>query len=93
MEKVRQLNKEEKDICNKSIKRFTEENEDLDYILADANLKFNRGLDYSYRKQKKEYADLIKELKSKIEQNNKQIEILNDQVKNGVKQKENKLVG
>ena len=84
----RQLSSEEKILCNKSIKRFTEENVDLDYVLADAELKFNRGLDYSYRKQKKEYSDAIKELKGKIESNNQQIEILEKQVKEGVEKKE-----
>ena len=90
---IRQLNKEEKDICNKSIKRFKEENEDLDYILTDAELKFNRGLDYSYRKQKKEYGDLIKELKSKMSNNIQQIAILIEQIEKGVEKKENKISG
>ena len=85
----RQLNKIEIDICKRSIMRFQDEITDLDYLLADAELKYNRGLEYSYKKQKKQYKEAIDQIKEEINQKNKQIEVLSDQIKNGVSIKEN----
>ena len=93
--KRRQLSKEEKHLNENAIKRMQSEIEDCSYLLKDAELKFNEGLDYSYRKQKKEYASLIKDLKSKINGNNQLINTLKEQNEKGVLPKEtnkNKLV-
>lgn len=88
MSKFRQLTQEEKDLCEKGIKKLEEQVEDSEMILLDAQLKYDKLLDYSYKKQKKEYkALIIKETKLR-EENMKQIEILKDQIKNGVEKKE-----
>lgn len=87
----RQLEKAEIELNHHAIKRFEDEITDLSYILKDAILKYEEGLDYSYRKQKKEYKDVIAEVRKKIESNTKQIEILNDQIKKGVEKKENNI--
>lgn len=90
----RQLTKVEKELNQKAIDRLNEEITDLIEVhLADAELIYNKKLDYSYKKQKREYLNAIKELKNDIAGKKKQMESLLDQNINGVEKKENTQAG
>lgn len=85
----RPLSDDEKRITENSLKRIKEEIADLTNVhLPDAELTYNYKLDYSYRKQKKEYLDVINQIKTEITGKQKLIETLTDQLNNGVEIKE-----
>ena len=89
----RQLNTEEKEINQRAIERLLEEVTDIKEVhLADAELTFNKKLDFSYKNQKKQYKQMINQFKADIVTKQQQINILTEQNKNGVDTKENKLV-
>lgn len=83
----RQLTKIEQDISRRSIRRLTEEIEDAKCEIADAELKINLILDYSYKKAKKEQTTRLDEWTNKVKSNQEIINTLNDQLTNGVPEK------
>lgn len=84
----RQLSKIEKELNSKAIKRFTERNDKLkEYYIPKTELEINVGLKISYNKTKEELSQAVKEWKNEVESNNKQIDILEDQINNGVEKK------
>lgn len=87
--KIRKLSEIEKQINESAIIRFTEKNNELNYLLEDALLKYTKGLDYSYKKQKREYAEAIQEMQREKENNTAQISILKQQIDKGVEVKNN----
>lgn len=90
----RQLTNDELKLTKKGIERLTEEVSDLRKVhLAEAELTYNYKLDYSYKKQRKQYKEAIDQIKADINAKQLQIKNLQDHVKNGVEIKENKVVG
>jgi len=83
MEK-RELNREEKEICQKQIIRLKEEAYNLKYLEKYTALLLNEGLAYSYEKQKKEYTDQLKAITQDLKNTQEKIVTIEDQIKNGV---------
>mgnify|MGYP001604232535 CR=1 FL=1 len=83
----RQLSKEEKEICENQVLRLVEEVNKLKYLQKYATLLHDEGLEYSYKKQKEEYSEQLKNITADIKQNERKIVDLNEQIQNGVETK------
>ena len=84
----RQLNTEETQICQKQIGKLIEEAMNLQYLEKYTRLLVEEGLEYSYNKQKKEYTEQLKTIQSDLKNVKDRIEILQNQITNGVETKE-----
>lgn len=86
---MRQLSREEKILNNKAIRRFKKENEHAEYLLKVEQLKLKTGLRLAYEANLTESQKKIQSYTLSLESNNKQIEILTKQNKEGVEPKKN----
>ena len=84
MVKRRKLSNEEKKLINGSLVLLQEESEDAGYMVDYFNLMIDRGIDINIKRQLREYKNKRREAKNAVDTNNKAIEILKDQLKNGV---------
>lgn len=84
---MRQLTKEEIEVTLNGIKRLTQELIDLDCVLSDARLKVEKTIPYSYRKQMKEYNNIILQVEEEIKIKTQSIEEMEKHLKHGVEEK------
>ena len=80
----RKLTDQEITISLRNKERIEKELKSMKYHLKYNELMFNEGLDVNYERQKEEYKSVIKKLKQDITANTKMLNILEDQIKNGV---------
>lgn len=86
---IRQLTTEEKTLCENAILNSTEQLDYLGYMKEYTTLVVEKGLYQNYQKQLKEAKSNLKELENQVDQYERKIIILRDQIDNGVEVKEN----
>lgn len=86
---MRQLSEDERAICLKSITRIIEEVIDLEQVLIpEATLTYEKILDYNHKINKNKTKELISQYKQDLKSKQEQIKILEDQINNGVQEKQ-----
>jgi hypothetical protein len=83
----RPLNKEEKELTEKGIKRVQDELDYLSYLEQHAKIMLDKGLELNFKKQLREYKDQYEQIISDIKHANQKIETMKDHLKKGVEVK------
>ena len=84
MTNKRPLSEDEKKICSKSLLRLSEQLKYYLYQVEICELKLDKGLMIEHEKNVRDYKRLLKDNKAEVDMLKKNIEILEDQIKNGV---------
>ena len=84
----RLLTREERGICERSIKSLQNEQKDKEFQVKYGELMLQLGLDVNYEKQKQQFKSKLKLHIEELDENKKAISDLQDQLKNGVEVKE-----
>ena len=91
---MRQLSDVEKELNKKAINRLKNRNKDVsDYYIKKTTLELEVGLPISINKTRLDYKKAIREWKSEVDGNEKQIQILQDQINKGVEPKGSNIAG
>ena len=86
----RQLTKEERDMTEKAILRLQDDLLDLDFYKSYNELMLNGGLETNVRKQKTKFKEDLSNATQEYDILKEQLNVLQDQLKNGVEVKEKK---
>lgn len=84
---IRQLSDEEKKICDISINRLKKRNRQLQFYIKKSRLELNEGLKITYEKTRDELEGALNEFQGEFNKNKEQIDILYNQITNGVGEK------
>ena len=88
----RKLNEDEIKLCNNSISRIHKDNRRLNYAVKYHELMLAEGLQLAFEDQFEETKQKLKDVNSQLKTNEQQVNILLDQIKNGVEKLEKEAV-
>lgn len=83
----RPLTVEEVDLITKQKVILNNDNETNSYNLEYSELMVNKGIDQEYKRKMREWSTKLKEFKAKLDENKMLLDILDDQLLNGVEEK------
>ena len=80
----RRLNKDELNICLKSLKQKENEKDWIEYQILYHNLMLEKGLEMNYKKNIRDFTAQKREFENELKMVQDVINVLNDQIRNGV---------
>ena len=86
----RRLSEQELKICRKSLINLKEELEYNEHQVKVCEVNLDKGLEVEFKKKVRDYKKLLSEFKSEVSNIKLRMNILTDQMRNGVEVKENK---
>lgn len=87
----RKFNEAEKKLSQKNLVIMREELSHLNFLFEYNSLMVNRGLESNFKEKMREYKKGLKILKGEIEEKENSVNVLDDQIKNGVEIIEKKI--